>query len=151
MLRFLRIWGVEDLASDITINYSPRLHSSLGLTCVASKEIKLNSLLKKSNIELFDEVLCHELAHIAVHEIYGPETQPHGREWSELMRNAGFEPNIRLRTGTKFEKANPRSFEHICPICQKVRFARRRMANWRCKSCLDAGLGGKLLIREITP
>ena len=151
MRRFLRIWGAHDLASSIIITYSPQLKTSLGLTSVTKKEIKLNPLLGGSNIALFDEVLCHELAHIAVYELYGPDAQPHGREWSELMRKAGYEPNIRMQMGAQFEKADSKSFEHVCPVCQSVRFARRRMSNWRCKSCIDAGLGGKLMVREITP
>lgn len=133
----------------MVIQFSGRLKSSLGRTRVDVRNVRLNPLLASENEQLLDEVLCHELAHIAVYERFGTSVKPHGHEWAALVQQAGFEPRLRVSfTGDTPQTAKQR-FEHICPVCQTVRYAKRSMSRWRCKSCDDAGLEGKLLIRIV--
>ena len=147
--RLLALWGIPELASHVTIRFSRRIHATLGRTRVDCKCIRLNPLLANTDTELLDEVLCHELAHIVVFERFGSGAKPHGAEWKNLVQQAGFVP--RLRAGLVHEKApaNNRRFEHYCPICQSVRYAKRPMTRWRCSSCIDAGLEGHLLIKDV--
>jgi ribosomal protein L37AE/L43A len=37
-------------------------------------------------------------------------------------------------------------YEHRCVVCQAVRYARKRVRNWRCVECFGAGLDGALKI-----
>ena len=146
---YFLLWGRPDIAGSVAIQFSGRLKSSLGRTRVDVHKVSLNPLLTSANEQLLDEVLCHELAHIAIYERFGASVKPHGPEWTALVRQAGFEP--RLRHGVASEKlpTTTRKFEHLCPVCQTVRYAKRSMTQWRCENCVDSGLEGKLLIRSI--
>jgi hypothetical protein len=52
--------------------------------------------------DLLEEVLCHELAHVAVYRLHGRAVRPHGPEWKGLVAAAGFKPRAR------FERAEGR-------------------------------------------
>ena len=89
-------WGVPDLSKQVSVKASGRLSRSIARCYPQKKKIHLHREVPNSPYEFFREVLCHELAHIAVHELNGNGCRPHGREWKELMRKAGFEPRTRL-------------------------------------------------------
>ena len=146
---YFSLWGCSDLASSVAIQFSGRLKSSLGRTRVDVHKVSLNPLLTSANEQLLDEVLCHELAHIAIYERFGASAKPHGPEWIALVRQAGFEPRLRHSVTNAELPTATRKFEHLCPVCQTVRYAKRSMTQWRCESCVDAGLEGKLLIRSV--
>lgn len=123
------LWGVPTLPDDVDLSFSPRLTASLGRCHPAAGRVTLSADLRSRRPKLLREVLCHEVAHVAVHRLRGPEAAPHGPEWRELVTMAGFEPrtrairpHLRLKgspTPTKLE------YEHRCPVCHAVRFARR--------------------------
>ena len=133
----------------MTIQFSDRLKSSLGRTRVDTCTVRLNSLLVTANKQLLDEVLCHELAHIAVYEHFGASVKPHGEEWGKLVKQAGFKPRLRIHVDGEKSIVSAERFEHLCPVCQTIRYAKRPMKVWRCGNCVDAGLEGMLLIRSI--
>jgi predicted SprT family Zn-dependent metalloprotease len=120
--------------------------------------IELSRRLLARNRRLRLEVLCHEAAHLAVRERAGRAARPHGPEWAELMRAAGFAPRATIagpcrpgRAAAAPRRQNPSvAYEHRCPVCQFTRRARCPVPAWHCKSCVDAGLPGKLLIRRHT-
>jgi SprT protein len=95
-------------------------------------------------------VLCHELAHLAVHRLHGRSAKPHGPEWRALMQAAGYPPVTSLCRVVTDQSADrrlsPSQFEHRCPVCQMVRLARRRVSAWRCANCVAAGLPGELIV-----
>lgn len=92
---YFLLWDRPDLASCVVIQFSGRLKSSLGRTRVDAHKVSLNPLLTSANEQLLDEVLCHELAHIAIYERFGTSVKPHGPEWTALVRKAGFKPRLR--------------------------------------------------------
>jgi SprT protein len=147
-------WGVPGLERRVDVQLSKRLRTSLG-RCVPSRGlVRLNRNLLKLQPGLLEEVLCHELAHVAVFERYGPRCRPHGPEWAALMRAAGLTPRLRARLSQDVERLVTRDaqrrpvYEHHCPVCQATRLARRRVPQWRCAACLRAGLNGRLLIEK---
>jgi SprT protein len=146
---YFLLWGVPDLVNSIDTQFSNRLRKALGRTRVDTRRVRLNSLLMNANNNLLDEVLCHELAHIVVYTRFGEKAKPHGPEWAALMHQAGYRPRVRMNIDDEMLPISINKYEHLCPVCQLIRYARRPMSRWRCVRCIDAGLDGKLQIRSI--
>ena len=82
-------WGRPGLESRVTIRFRYGMRRSLGRCAPSRKLIHLSTRLRHRWKWALAEVLCHELAHAAAHELYGRH-RPHGREWGELMRAVGY-------------------------------------------------------------
>lgn len=149
------IWGLPRIEERLEIRFSPRFRSSLGRCAPASGEIRLAAFLCDGPSDLLQEALCHEAAHAAVHELHGRAAKPHGTEWRELMRAAGFEPRARI-PARLLEGVAPRRRQaqggwlHRCPVCQVSRVARRPVHRWRCAACRNDGLDGRLLVTRVS-
>lgn len=143
-------WGIPDLTDDVVVAFSSRLKVSLGRCNPATGRISLRRDLQTDRKSQLPEVLCHEVAHVAVHRIYGPHAAPHGPEWRRLVADAGFKPRVRAKGGGESARPSTGSglleVEHRCPVCQSVRYGRKAVSAWRCAECLDAGLSGELVI-----
>jgi predicted SprT family Zn-dependent metalloprotease len=150
LIRWCRTWRVPGLTRRLTIEFSPRMRTSLGSCDPHSNTIRLAAWLLNAPRELLDEALCHEAAHAAVVELYGRKVRPHAPEWRALMTAAGFEPRVRLprellpRSVQRATRSRAPAYEHCCTVCHAFRIARRPMRNWRCARCIDAGLSGTL-------
>lgn len=146
------VWELPDLPDQVTFEFSNRLRTSIGLCYPERAVIRLHPVLRKVEEPLFLEILCHELAHIAVYRHYGRDTRPHGREWKRLMQSAGFNARARLPHESIFNtperKATQRTilWHHRCPVCKATRTARRPVYTWRCVACRRRGRSGKLEI-----
>lgn len=144
------MWEIEEVEEEISVEYSSRMTRSLGRTQPLKKIIRLNLDVLSSLCQHLEEILCHELAHIAAVHKYGESISPHGQEWQSLVRQAGFEPNIRMHvSSSKIIQVSKRQFKHKCPICFSERIAKTRMTSWRCGSCVKEGMGGELIIEEV--
>jgi predicted SprT family Zn-dependent metalloprotease len=145
---------LPELPERVKVAINPRLSVSLARSLLSTNVIELSPRLLKRGRRLRLEVLCHEAAHLAVSGGTGHAARPHGPEWAEFMRMAGFEPRATIANRCQLAgaaiKPRPRDrsrvYEHRCPVCQFTRRARRPVPVWLCKSCVDAGLPGKLLI-----
>jgi predicted SprT family Zn-dependent metalloprotease len=152
--RWASLWGVPGLGSKVTVEFSSRMTRSLGRCYPERRLIRLSESLIRAPRPVFLETLCHELAHVAVRELNGSRTRPHGPAWAALMREAGFKPRARLPyTCSELPsiKKEPRQrylYVHRCPVCQVERIARRAVRRWRCRACWEAGLDGKLEIHR---
>ena len=146
----LWIWATDLDTIDIVVNR--RLKKTLARGLPRQRRIEVGQNLRRRRLELQLEIAAHELAHLAIHELYGPSTKPHGPEWAGLMRAAGFEPRGVIGSCRGSDRAEvvrrPADvrYEHRCPVCQFVRWARRPVQRWRCRSCLEAGLDGRLVV-----
>jgi predicted SprT family Zn-dependent metalloprotease len=150
ILKFCGLWGVEEIQDDIQVEFSSRLTRSLGRTQPLRKVIRLNNELRTTLNGHLEEVICHELAHVATVHLYGPSIKPHGEEWQTLVRLAGFEPSIRLWVDGQWTRDRaPRRYKHYCPVCHSQRIGRIRMTRWRCSACVANGLAGELQIEEM--
>lgn len=151
--RWAELWGLPGLTDSVTVEFSRRFRSSLGLCRPTQSRIRLAAHLEKGNGDLLEEVLCHELAHVAVYRLYGRAARPHGPEWKSLVSAAGFKPRARFKRAEgrfppRSQKARAR-WEHRCPECGAMRIAGRPVRNWRCGDCYKAGRSGKLIITRI--
>ena len=147
------LWGLPGLADSVTVEFSRRFRSSLGRCYPIQRRVRLAAHLERGNDDLLEEVLCHELAHVAVYQIHGHRVRPHGREWKALVAMAGFEPRVRFQPGEgRFPPRpwRPRvRWEHRCPVCQVMRMAGRPVREWRCAKCYKAGRSGRLIITRV--
>ena len=152
--QWARLWGLPGLTDSVTVEFSRRFRSSLGRCRPMDGRIRLAAHLEENgNEDLLEEVLCHELAHVAAHRLHGRRVRPHGSEWKSLVSAAGFEPRARFqredgRFPPRAEKPRAR-WEHRCPVCRARRMAGRPVRNWRCGECHKAGRSGKLVITRI--
>jgi len=89
------LWHTPDLPSQVHITFSPRLRASLGRCSPRTGSIRLNPGLLEADPAILREVVCHEAAHVAAWLLHGRRARPHGREWKDLMRAAGYEPRAR--------------------------------------------------------
>jgi predicted SprT family Zn-dependent metalloprotease len=148
--RLCELWEIKSIEHEITIEFSSRITRSLGRTQPLRKIVRLNPDLLRSLSKHLEEVLCHEIAHIAAVHKYGPVVMPHGEEWQSLVRQAGFEPSVRMHVAPgKRPHISTRRFRHVCPVCLAERQAKNRMARWRCSACVQDGLDGELIIEEV--
>jgi hypothetical protein len=90
------VWGVPGLEARLSIHFSTRMTRSLGRCHPERKLIRLASWLREAPAGLLAEVLCHEVAHVAVQELHGRDCRPHGREWKQLMQTAGYPGRARI-------------------------------------------------------
>ena len=145
------LWDLPGFDQQITINFSTRLQRTLGRCYAKRHRITIAFHLEKTHPSILEEVLCHECAHLAVIELYGESCRPHGPEWMQLMRLAGFEPRRRIVLNeSRVAKQSGRRrhlYIHSCPICQTQWVARRPVRSWRCAGCMALGLDGWLEIR----
>jgi len=146
-------WCVPDLAGVVRIEISRRMRRSLGRCHPRTGLIRLNAALLGEPEELQREVLCHEAAHVAVYLLHRNRNgvRPHGLEWKQLMRAAGFGPRVRMdpaRLSRKSQEAVRPAvcYRHRCPVCGASRVAGRPVHRWRCRACHESGLKGKLEI-----
>ena len=150
--RWANLWKLPNLPSRSSIEWSSRLTCSLGRCYPHKGKVRLAASLQSADLELLEEVLCHEMAHLAAHELHGQRIRPHGTEWKTLIKAAGYEPKTRLPVPKSLAKAaSPKrnrhdGYFHRCPVCQRTHVARRSMRSWHCCACVDAGLDGILTI-----
>ena len=147
------LWDALELPGRVRVTASSRLRTTLGRCHPETAEVRIASFLLDAPESLLREVVCHEVAHAAVHVLHGRGPRPHGLEWKALMRTAGYQPRVRFPAGLIADlprRAGNRRvvWEHRCPVCHAVRTAGRPVREWRCARCRGAGLAGKVLIER---
>jgi len=91
------LWNVGDLAPEISVEISSRMTRSLGRCYPDRQLIRIAKYVLEHSEDLFQEVLCHEAAHVAAHELHGRSIRPHGPEWKTLIQMAGYPPTVRYK------------------------------------------------------
>lgn len=138
--RWLRRWGTPELARSLRVEFSPRLVRAFGRCYQQDRLIRLTPSLRTSQAWLLDEILCHEAAHAAVWHLHRDRARPHGEEWKEMMRAAGFRPRVRLPFVVARPPARGPAFEVVrCAVCERAcRVTRKGSAKPRCTACAGA-------------
>lgn len=97
MEHWSELWGCRGLAERVTVRTDRRLRSSIARTSASRLEIRLHPELAEAPEGFTTEVVCHELAHVACHQLHGAGHAPHGAEWRRLVELAGFRPATQMR------------------------------------------------------
>jgi predicted SprT family Zn-dependent metalloprotease len=144
-------WGLRGFAESVRVEWGRGFRRSLGRVHLERRLVRLSPELAVAPIAVLLEVLCHEIAHLAVRDLHGGRCRPHGPEWMALVRAAGFEPRRRMPWAAPSPPSRRvakrrRQYIHRCPVCQLQRTAWRPVRQWRCAACVAAGLSGQLEI-----
>lgn len=165
ILECSQLWEMSELPGLVKVEFSRRMKTSLGRCLPELGIIRLNNKLKSRSRAFVREVLCHELAHFAVHRRYGANVRPHGLEWRRLIELAGYQAKRRMLdlsseikskiqktadsgNGVQNQRCRP-LFAHRCPVCQSVRLTGTSARRWRCAECVVDGLDGELVISRV--
>jgi predicted SprT family Zn-dependent metalloprotease len=137
--------GAKRIATEIRVEWNPRLKTAAGRADYRHKLISLNPKLVEHPPEI-DRTLRHEIAHILAQfrEKSRRRTSPHGPEWQHACRDLGIADEKRCHTlpfpATRYA---PR-FIYRCPNCQRdfprLRKIKRTAA---CLACCRAHNGGE--------
>ena len=144
----LRSLGATRIATEIRVEWDPRLKTAAGRADYRQKLISLNPRLVEHPAEI-DRTLRHEIAHILAQSRAGRRRiSPHGPEWQHACRDLGIADEKRCHTlpfpATRYA---PR-FIYRCPNCRRnfprLRKIKRTVA---CLACCRAHNGGEFDVR----
>jgi len=144
----LRSLGAKRIATEICVEWNPRLKTAAGRADYRHKLISLNPRLVEHPAEI-DRTLRHEIAHILAQFRAGRRRiSPHGPEWQHACRDLGIADEKRCHTlpfpATRYA---PR-FIYRCPNCRRnflrLRKIKRTVA---CLACCRAHNGGEFDVR----
>jgi SprT protein len=144
----LRSLGAKRIATEIRVEWNPRLKTAAGRADYRHKLISLNPQLVGHPAEV-DRTLRHEIGHILAQCRAGRQRiLPHGPEWQQACRDLGIADEKRCHAlpfpATRYA---PRLI-YRCPNCQRdfprVRKIKRTVA---CLACCRAHNGGEFDVR----
>ncbi|MEM0909769.1 MAG: SprT family zinc-dependent metalloprotease [Pseudomonadota bacterium] len=111
-----------------------------GAALLNKNHIRLNaSLLEKHPTYFYNQVIPHELAHLAVYYHFG-RVKPHGKEWKTVMTKVYALPPHRCHN-LPAEDTSIRTFPYQCD-CRQIQLSIRRhnkvirgKATYTCNTC----------------
>jgi len=144
----LRSLGAKRIATELRVEWNPRLKTAAGRADHREKLISLNPRLLEHPAEI-DRTLRHELAHILGQFRAGRRRiSPHGSEWQQACRDLGIAGEKRCHTLPFPTKSYAPRFIYRCPNCRRdflrVRRIKRTVA---CLACCRAHNGGEFDVR----
>jgi predicted SprT family Zn-dependent metalloprotease len=145
----LRSLGAKRIATEIRVEWNPRLETAAGRADYRHKLISLNPQLVEHPAEI-DRTLRHEIAHILAQfrEKSRRQISPHGPEWMQACRDLGIADEKRCHTLPFAATRSAPRFIYRCPNCQRdfprVRKIKRMVA---CLACCRAHNGGEFDVR----
>jgi len=149
---WIRQWRVPTLLQQISLRRNDSLRTTIARWRENEKCLELGPKFFRMRRRQ-DEIVCHELAHAAARRIYGKGVSPHGAEWRALIAAAGYLPSVTFTAAKSSSQVSRRVggtwYEHRCPVCHAVRFAKKRMPQWRCPECTEQALPGHLEITKL--
>ena len=140
----LRISGAGRIATEIRVEWNPRLKSCAGRADYRSRLISLNPLLVHHPVEI-GRTFRHELAHIlAQFRARRRRILPHGVEWQHACCDLGISGEKRCHNLPFRAKSYAARLVYRCPNCKRdfprVRRVKRAVA---CLACCHAHNGGE--------
>ena len=147
--KLLRSLGAKRIATEIRVEWNPRLKTAAGRADYRHKLISLNPQLVEHPAEIH-RTLRHEIAHILAQfrEKSRRRILPHGPEWLKACRELGIADEKRCHTLPFPATRHAPRFIYRCPNCQRdfprLRKIKRTVA---CLACCSAHSGGEFDVR----
>ncbi len=140
----LRISGAGRIATEIRVEWNPRLKSCAGRADYRSRLISLNPLLIHHPAEI-DRTFRHELAHILAQFRAGHRRiLPHGIEWQQACRDLGVADEKRCHNLPFPASERARPYLYKCQNCKRdFPRVRRIKGAVACLACCRAHNGGE--------
>ena len=141
--------GAKRIASELRVEWNPRLQTAAGRADYRQKLISLNPRLVEHPEEI-DRTVRHELAHILAQfrQKSRRRISPHGPEWQQACRDLGIAGEKRCHTLPFFAKRYAPRFIYRCPHCRRdfprVHKLKRTVA---CLACCRAHNRGHFDLR----
>jgi predicted SprT family Zn-dependent metalloprotease len=141
--------GAKRIATEIRVEWNPRLKTAAGRADYRHKLISLNPKLVEHPPEI-DRTLRHEIAHILAQfrEKSRRRISPHGPEWQQACRDLGIAGEKRSHTLPFPAKRYAPRFIYRCPNCRRdfprIRKLKRIVA---CLACCRAHNCGEFDVR----
>src|SRR5947208_12197546 len=135
--------GAKRIATELRVEWNPRLKTAAGRADYREKLISLNPRLIEHPAEI-DRTLRHELAHILAQFRAGRRRiSPHGAEWRQACVDLGIADEKRCHNLPFPVRTYTARFIYRCPNCRqefpRVRPVRRAIA---CLACCRKHNGG---------
>ena len=127
------LWGVGTLTREISVELSSRMTRSLGRCYPDRKLIRIARFVLEESEELFQEVLCHEAAHLAAYHLHGRAIRPHGHEWKALVQQAGYAPAVRFQEA-RLSRIPPRNHRRKPNLLEFILAELQAIVSQRTKS-----------------
>ena len=140
--------GAKRIATELRVEWNPRLQTAAGRADYRQKIISLNPRLVKHPEEI-DRTLRHELAHILAQFRAGRRRiSPHGPQWQQACCDLGIAGEKRCHALPFPAKRCAPRFIYRCPNCRRdfprVRKIKRTVA---CLACCRAHNRGEFDLR----
>jgi len=140
--------GEKRIATELRVEWNPRLQTAAGRADYRQKLISLNPRLAEHPEEV-DRTLRHEIAHILAQFRAGRRRiSPHGPQWQQACCDLGIGGEKRCHTLPFPAKRCAPRFIYRCPNCRRdfarVRKIKRTVA---CLACCRAHNGGEFDVR----
>jgi len=132
--------GAGRIASEVRVEWNPRLKSAAGRADYRAKLVSLNPRLAQHGEVEIDRTLRHELAHLLAQFRAGRRRiLPHGAEWRQACRELGVGDEKRCHKLPFPITERARRFLYKCPNCRRdfARVSRIRRAI-ACLACCRA-------------
>jgi predicted SprT family Zn-dependent metalloprotease len=136
--------GAKRIATELRVEWNPRLQTAAGRADYRNKLISLNPRLV-AHPEEIDRTLRHELAHILAQFRAGRRRiSPHGAQWQQACRDLGIPGEKRCHALPFPARRYAARFIYRCPNCRRefprVRKVKRTVA---CLACCRVYNGGE--------
>lgn len=123
----------------VTVEYNAGMRTALGRANITKNIIKLNNRLLQRHPEHLLSTFAHELAHLVVNALYGPE-ENHGPNFFRINRQMGFNPVKHHNLDTSFLKRRNGQVQVVCGcgprFITKSRYTRMQNGTrYRCNTC----------------
>lgn len=110
-----------------------------GQAYLNKNHVRLNAVLLNENAANFiEQIVGHEVAHLATHCKYGPDVDGHGPEWRGMMVAFGLEPN-RCHSLDVTNSAVGKTYAFMCGCTKHALSARRYhkalRGAYKCNRC----------------
>jgi len=140
----LQVLGLDALASQVVVEWNPRMRTTAGRAFWPCARIELNPKLRELAPEEVDPTLLHELAHLVAYARAGRRRiKAHGAEWQQACVDLGIPGERATHSLPLPGRTMKRNWRYECPDCgegfDRVRKMKRRAACYTCCRDMNGG------------